>query len=340
MTLLLSGRRLPTSRPPFSLSCVSGLSSDRHRRVPPTGIPRPDQEEVPAGSARPLRRAAGVALVAFAMMAGQGSAGASADTGISWQFGQGVGIRAVLGGAGAGADRLSAKPGPATSQQQKMPMRMPTRMPMPMPGHDWGTRPVHASKDSGQDSAQDDAQDNAQDRVQAGHLVPSNPAMPENAAGADLANADNATAPDQREVREDLAPTLDEQRTVVTRVPTVLPDRLRQAVLLDPRVAEMSARACQMAHRLGLPAPRAARSCASRGRWRRRRRRWSRRRSRWSPLVPMRWHHVCPCFARISPRWNVDPEKEAEQRFVKAALVAEEIDILAPLVERAEPRAG
>ena len=167
MTLLLSGRRLPTSRPPFSLSCVSGLSSDRHRRVPPTGIPRPDQEEVPAGSALPLRRAAGVALVAFAMMAGQGSAGASADTGISWQFGQGVGIRAVLGGAGAGADRLSAKPGPATSQQQKMPMRMPTRMPMPMPGHDWGTRPVHASKDSGQDSAQDDAQDNAQDRGQA-----------------------------------------------------------------------------------------------------------------------------------------------------------------------------
>ena len=229
MTLLLSGRRLPTSRPPFSLSCVSGLSSDRHRRVPPTGIPRPDQEEVPAGSARPLRRAAGVALMAFAMMAGQGSAGASADTGISWQFGQGVGIRAVLGGAGAGADRLSAEPGPATRQQQKMPMRMPTRMPMPMPGHDWGTRPVHASKDSGQDSAQDRAQ-----------------------AGVDLANGDNATAPDQREVREDLAPTLDEQRTVVTRVPTVLPDRLRQAVLLDPRVAEMSARACQMAHRLGL----------------------------------------------------------------------------------------
>ena len=50
-------------------------------------------------------------------------------------------------------------------------------------------------------------------------FVPANPAMPENAAGADLANADNATALDQREVREDLAPTLDEQRRVV---PTVL----------------------------------------------------------------------------------------------------------------------
>ena len=86
MTLLLSGRRLPTPRPPFSLSCFSGLSSDRHLRVPPTGIPRPDQEEAPAGSGRPLRHAAGVALVAFAMMAGQGSAGASADTGIVWQF--------------------------------------------------------------------------------------------------------------------------------------------------------------------------------------------------------------------------------------------------------------
>ena len=86
-------------------------------------------------------------------------------------------------------------------------------MPMRMPGDDWGTRPVHTSKDSRQD---------------------------------------NATSVGQREVREDLAPTLDEQRTVVTRVPTVLPERLRQAVLLDPRVAEMSARACQMAHRLGL----------------------------------------------------------------------------------------
>ena len=39
---------------------------------------------------------------------------------------------------------------------------------------------------------------------------------------------------------------------VVARPAPPLPTKLRQAVLLDPQVAEASARACQMAHRLGL----------------------------------------------------------------------------------------
>ena len=43
----------------------------------------------------------------------------------------------------------------------------------------------------------------------------------------------------------------DEQATT-TPERVVLPDNLRMAILLDPRVEEMSARACQLAHRLGL----------------------------------------------------------------------------------------
>ena len=39
---------------------------------------------------------------------------------------------------------------------------------------------------------------------------------------------------------------------VLNRHVSPLSPRLRQAVLLDPKVAEAAARACQMAHRLGL----------------------------------------------------------------------------------------
>ena len=49
------------------------------------------------------------------------------------------------------------------------------------------------------------------------------------------------------------APSFDPEpeETVMPAAPP-LPDRLRQAVLLDPKVSEATARACQMAHRLGL----------------------------------------------------------------------------------------
>ena len=66
MTLLLSGRRLLTPRQPFSPLCVSGLSSDRYLRVPPTGIPRPDEEDAPTGSGCPLWRAIGAVGLALA----------------------------------------------------------------------------------------------------------------------------------------------------------------------------------------------------------------------------------------------------------------------------------
>ena len=44
-------------------------------------------------------------------------------------------------------------------------------------------------------------------------------------------------------------PEPEEQPTVIT---APLPQKLRHAVLLDPKVSEATARACQMAHRLGL----------------------------------------------------------------------------------------
>lgn len=79
-------------------------------------------------------------------------------------------------------------------------------------------------------------------------------------------------------VTEDLAPSLAEDRPVTTTLDrVVLPDNLRQAILLDPRVEEMSARACQLAHRLGLARAEGrpkvtanvtgSRQLASRGRW-------------------------------------------------------------------------
>lgn len=49
------------------------------------------------------------------------------------------------------------------------------------------------------------------------------------------------------------APSFDpEPEETVMPVAPPLPDRLRQAILLDPKVSEATARACQMAHRLGL----------------------------------------------------------------------------------------
>lgn len=79
-------------------------------------------------------------------------------------------------------------------------------------------------------------------------------------------------------VTEDLAPSLAEDRPVTTTLDrVVLPYNLRQAILLDPRVEEMSARACQLAHRLGLARAEGrpkvtanvtgSRQLASRGRW-------------------------------------------------------------------------
>ena len=248
MTLLLSGRRLLTPRQPFSPLCVSGLSSDRYLRVPPTGIPRPDEEDAPTGSGCPLWRAIGAVGLALAIMASHGPAIASFDAGMNWQFGPNAGIRTSFGSVYTAADSPEGKAEPVIGSRQPMPeqlpVQMPVQMPVPVPGQDWRKRPAQASQDT--------AQESVLEGVQAEDIASLNSAGTDSAAGVDPAGADNATTPGQRKVREDVALTLDEKRTVAAREPTVLPDRIRRAVLLDPRVAEMSARACQMAHRLGL----------------------------------------------------------------------------------------
>ena len=53
-------------------------------------------------------------------------------------------------------------------------------------------------------------------------------------------------------IRQDFDPVSIDDLKAAAEARNVLPVKLRQAILLDPKVAEMSARACQMAHRLGL----------------------------------------------------------------------------------------
>ena len=116
-------------------------------------------------------------------------------------------------------------------------------------GGDWGAPLELAGNDAG-----GTAPDNAPESEAAESEAPESEA-PESEAAEDMA-AESAPAPailQKERVTEDSAPALAEDRPVtVTLDRVVLPDNLRQAILLDPRVEEMSARACQMAHRLGL----------------------------------------------------------------------------------------
>ena len=213
MTNSLLTSRAVIVRPSLSVKNSVGIPPDICLRVPPTGIPKPDQEESPLGLLQALRcifskaqpgsnaqpgskawtgsnaqpgrrnwrraggRMAGALIMALAMLAGANPATASVDTGIGLQIGIGVGNGSGIT-PGIGGGEASGKP-----------LRQ-------MPDDDWVAKPLQVSQASGQVT------------------------IPKPAA--------------------------------VIQAPTVLPDRIRQAILLDLRVAEMSARACQMAHRVGI----------------------------------------------------------------------------------------
>ncbi|MGC6519263.1 MAG: TolC family protein [Candidatus Puniceispirillaceae bacterium] len=213
-------------------------------RVPPTGIPKPDQDDIPALDVSGLnisglnisgavgRRRTSL-LLAIALMVGAGmtagmtggigQAVAADDPGVRWQFDRGLGKGPDGGSAHAGTGAV-----PYRADRQAAASRRVLRQ---MPGTDWQARPTHVSQAG---AAADE-----------GGSVP-----PEEARTAGLSGG--AAQGDAGLPRRDIAPTLTEDRIVAGPGPTVLPDRLRQAVLLDPQVAEMSARACQLAHRLGL----------------------------------------------------------------------------------------
>jgi len=232
MRLPPSGRRGSTQRPSlFLIKSLSGSPntprgniSGRGLRVPPTGIPRPDQEDAPPGAARPLWRAAGAALLTLVMMAGHGTVSAASEAKVSWQVDPGVGIRAIIGASDAGGRDAGLDAGRDADSGRVPPQDgvvITRRAPRQMAAADWHATPVHTSQTSG-----------------AADLARPAPAV-----------SDNSSAP---AARQDLAPVKEDKRAAVSVAPTVLPVKLRQAILLDPRVAEMSARACQMAHRVGL----------------------------------------------------------------------------------------
>ena len=257
MTLLLSGRRLPTSRPPFSLSCVSGLSSDRHRRVPPTGIPRPDQEEVP-GWARPTacRRCGACGL------RHDGRSGIGRRICRYWH-------------------QLAVRPG---RRDQGGSWRC----------RGWCRQVVCETRCGNKSTAKDaDAHANAHANADAGGQACS--CQQGQGNGQAISSLQTLLCPAVRCQRKD-------RTSAVRSCPDAGCTGRCTGQAAPGRAAGpaggMSARACQMAHRLGLPAPRAARSCASRGRWRR----WSRMIALFATRADALASRVRA--SRISPRWR------------------------------------
>ena len=198
-------------------------------RVPPTGIPKPDPDDLPADSGW-QRRLAGILCGMTLGLGATGAPGALAATdNVTWQFGTDIGIRALMGEAVISSNTSA----PAHDIASSSPI-----------GGDWGAPLELAGNDAG-GTAPDNATESEATESEA----------TESEATEDMA-AESAPAPailQKERVTEDSAPALAEDRPVtVTLDRVVLPDNLRQAILLDPRVEEMSARACQMAHRLGL----------------------------------------------------------------------------------------
>ena len=193
--------------------------------MPPTGIPKPDQEDLPSGLSR---LTAGMSVMALVLLTSMSNVSASVDGGVGLKFGAG-GVTGI--GISTG---LSLGP-PHQEADRDGGAALSGKLPRPMPGADWSALSVRLSQAS-------DA---------AGEGTAPAPAMSDAMTDKDQLSG---TAAGQPGTAADIAPTLTDDGTLpeIAQGPTVLPDRIRQVILLDPRVAEMSARACQMAHRVGL----------------------------------------------------------------------------------------
>jgi hypothetical protein len=197
--------------------------------VPPTGIPRPDREDAPPAGFGPAGFGPagfgpavgavlmGLVLLAPSLTATTALANTSSGTGITWQPGHGVGITPVLDApvldVATVADGRPAQTGGAAINHQS---------PEQIRQTSWSARPVHTSQSQ---SGQSQSGQSQSGQSQSGQSQSGQSQSGQLQAGEKGDDATHAT---------------------------VLPVKLRQAILLDPRVAEMSARACQMAHRLGL----------------------------------------------------------------------------------------
>ena len=222
MTIFADRRRVSTPRQPLFPENISTpeniLAPDNspgaYLRVPPTGIPKPDQEDSPSGLSK---LAAGMSVMALVLLTSMSPVSASVDGGVGLQFGvggvSGIGISTGLS-LGPPHRQVDRDGGAAISG----------KLPRPMPGSDWSALSVQLSQASDADG---EGSVPAPATSDTGTGIVSD-------TGSDTAAADDGTLPE------------------IAQTPTVLPDRIRQVILLDPRVAEMSARACQMAHRVGL----------------------------------------------------------------------------------------
>ena len=175
------------------------FSSDPCFRVPPTGIPKPEPDEVPQAHRWRDRLAGFACAIVLAFGAGN-MANASSPGGLNWNPERPVSANMAGKPSGSGAELLP-------------------RMDDWLPAANISTGQQSASQ---LDGARQDGNRQAEERkVASSTILQKEPVTGDGQA---------TTTPDR----------------------VVLPDNLRLAILLDPRVEEMSARACQLAHRLGL----------------------------------------------------------------------------------------
>ena len=94
------------------------FSSDPCFRVPPTGIPKPDPDEVPP-ALQWRGRLAGMACAMLLVFGSGGMASASSSGGLNWQFGglpgsgTGIGLQLPIGNLASAGDVPPAPEGPA-----------------------------------------------------------------------------------------------------------------------------------------------------------------------------------------------------------------------------------
>ena len=94
------------------------FSSDPCFRVPPTGIPKPDPDEVPP-ALQWRGRLAGMACAMLLVFGSGGMASASSSGGLNWQFGglpgsgTGIGLQLPIGNLASAGDVPPAREGPA-----------------------------------------------------------------------------------------------------------------------------------------------------------------------------------------------------------------------------------
>ena len=94
------------------------FSSDPCFRVPPTGIPKPDPDEVPP-ALQQRGRLAGMACAMLLVFGSGGMASASSSGGLNWQFGglpgsgTGIGLQLPIGNLASAGDVPPAPEGPA-----------------------------------------------------------------------------------------------------------------------------------------------------------------------------------------------------------------------------------